>query len=83
MELHPDFRKSGCAVVGVSPDTAESHRRFAEKLEVPSVAERSAHDLTEKCGFGERKLYGKEYMGGDPVHRDRDARGDCRPGFPR
>lgn len=65
VELHPDFRKSGCAVVGVSPDTAESHRRFAEKLEVPfPLLSDPAHDLTEKCGFwGKKKLYGKEYMG--------------------
>ena len=65
VELFPDFDRAGCAVAGVSPDTADSHRRFTEKLGVPfPLLSDPAHELIEKCGFwAKKKLYGKEYMG--------------------
>jgi len=52
-------------VVGVSPDDNESHRRFAEKhgLSFPLLADPD-HKIISKYGvWGEKKNYGKIYMG--------------------
>ena len=52
-------------MAGVSPDSAESHRKFAEKLGVayPLLSD-SEKELIQACGFWvPRKMYGREYMG--------------------
>ncbi|MDR2352755.1 MAG: peroxiredoxin [Deltaproteobacteria bacterium] len=63
--LEPEFKKLGCKVVGVSPDSPESHDKFALKksLSVPLLSD-SEHKLLEKTGvWQKKKLYGREFMG--------------------
>ncbi len=53
------------AVIGVSPDDNTSHESFAEKhgLPFPLVAD-PEHKIIDKYGvWGEKKLYGKTFMG--------------------
>ncbi|MBI1755836.1 MAG: peroxiredoxin [Fimbriimonas ginsengisoli] len=65
-----DFRDrmqtfEGVSVLGVSPDTAASHRKFAAKfgLTFPLLAD-TGHLLAEACGvWVEKSLYGRTYMG--------------------
>ena len=38
-QLAPDFRKAGVEVIGVSPDSAESHARFRKRREILPLAE--------------------------------------------
>jgi peroxiredoxin Q/BCP len=55
----------GISVVGVSPDDAASHRRFAEKqrLNFPLIAD-TDHRLIQAYGvWGEKQMYGRSYMG--------------------
>ncbi len=59
------FEALNCRVVGVSPDSVESHRKFGEKLGIsfPLLSD-PEHVFIEICGFWKRKkMYGKEYMG--------------------
>lgn len=52
-------------MAGVSPDSAKSHRKFAEKLGVayPLLSD-SDKELLQACGFWVlKKMYGREYMG--------------------
>jgi len=52
-------------VAGISPDSPESHRKFAEKLGLafPLLSD-PGHGFIEACGFwAAKKMYGKEYMG--------------------
>jgi len=59
------FRKKGYSVVGVSPDSPASHRKFVEKydLKFDLIAD-EAKALCEACGvWGEKSMYGKKYMG--------------------
>jgi peroxiredoxin Q/BCP len=61
----PAFEALNCAVAGISPDSPESHRKFAEKLEIafPLLSDPD-HGFIEACGFwAAKKMYGKEYMG--------------------
>ncbi|MFZ4670171.1 MAG: thioredoxin-dependent thiol peroxidase [Microthrixaceae bacterium] len=53
------------AVVGISPDAPEKQERFDEKygLGFPLLADED-HAVAEKYGvWGEKKLYGRAYMG--------------------
>lgn len=55
----------GYAVVGVSPDTEASHRKFIEKqnLPFPLIAD-TDHRLAEEMGvWGEKSMYGRKYFG--------------------
>lgn len=57
--------EAGYAVVGVSKDSPESHRKFAQKfgLRFPLIADT---DLTLNQAFGvwqKKKMAGREYMG--------------------
>jgi len=59
------LRKHGYEVVGVSIDSQESHKRFAEKnsLPFPLISDSDKH-LVEAFGvWGEKKMAGRTYMG--------------------
>ena len=57
--------KQGFAVVGVSPDSEKSHKGFAGKfsLPFPLIADTSLKILNDYGVWGEKKMYGKSYMG--------------------
>jgi thioredoxin-dependent peroxiredoxin len=57
--------KKGFAVVGVSPDSEKSHKSFAEKytLPFPIIADTSKTILNDYGVWGEKKMYGKSFMG--------------------
>src|SRR3977135_2795946 len=92
-DLHAQFQKAGCAVLGVSRDSLRSHENFKAKMGFPFEL---LSDETEKvCGqFGVMKmknLYGKKVRGIERstfvLHRDRVLRREWRgqkvPGPPR
>jgi len=55
----------GFAVVGVSPDSEKSHKGFAGKysLPFPLIADSSKKIMNDYGVWGEKKMYGKSYMG--------------------
>ncbi len=55
----------GYDVVGVSPDTVRSHQGFIQKYELKfNLISDPDHIILEKYGvWGEKKMYGKSYMG--------------------
>jgi thioredoxin-dependent peroxiredoxin len=62
---YESFLKQGFAVVGVSPDSEKSHKKFAGKfsLPFPLIADTSLKILNDYGVWGEKKMYGKSYMG--------------------
>jgi peroxiredoxin Q/BCP len=63
--LIDDFKRSGAEVIGVSPDSPESHRKFREKygLGVRLLAD-EAREAAEAYGvWVEKSMYGRKYMG--------------------
>ena len=63
--LAPDFRKAGVEVIGVSPDSVESHQKFRKKYD---LAVRLAADADKAVAnaYGvwvEKSMYGRKYMG--------------------
>ena len=55
----------GFAVVGVSPDSEASHKRFIEKNMLPfTLISDPDHKLAEEMGvWGEKSMYGRKYFG--------------------
>jgi thioredoxin-dependent peroxiredoxin len=59
------FNRADVAVLGISPDGAEKHAKFAAKykLKFPLLSD-PAHAVMEKYGaWGEKTLYGKKTVG--------------------
>lgn len=62
-----DFKKAGAEVIGISPDSTDSHQKFRKKhdLEV-KLASDSDKSIAEAFGsWVEKSMYGKTYMGVD------------------
>ena len=57
--------EKGYEVLGVSPDSVESHRKFKEKfnLEFDLLADTEKEILQAYGAWGEKNMYGKKYMG--------------------
>ena len=59
------LQAKGYHVVGVSKDSVASHKKFAEKYELPFtlLADTSTQLLQTFGAWGEKKMYGKTVMG--------------------
>ena len=62
-DLLPKF--TGARVIGVSPDSVKSHRKFVDKFALTfTLLADEAHALADACGvWVEKSMYGKKYMG--------------------
>jgi len=62
---YSELRKQGYAVIGVSVDDANSHNKFITKYELPfPLIADTDKKLVEQFGvWGEKKMYGRSYMG--------------------
>jgi peroxiredoxin Q/BCP len=63
--LAPDFKKAGVEVIGISPDSPESHQKFAKKYEL-KVRLAADADKAVANAYGvwvEKSMYGRKYMG--------------------
>lgn len=60
--------KNGIRVLGVSPNDSLSHQKFRAKFDLPfTLLSDPDHTIINAYGvWGEKKLYGREYMG---LHR--------------
>ena len=61
----PKFSKLDAVILGVSPDSVESHRKFAEKYKLPfSLLSDEKKEVCDKYSvWQEKSMYGKKYMG--------------------
>jgi len=62
---YDDLRKAGYEVIGVSADSTTSHQKFIAKQNLPfNLIADTDKKLSETFGtWGEKSLYGKQYMG--------------------
>ncbi|MDP2593770.1 MAG: thioredoxin-dependent thiol peroxidase [bacterium] len=60
-----DFATIGVVVLGVSTDTVASHKKFAEKFELPFtlLADVNKEVVGAYGVFGEKKMMGRAFMG--------------------
>lgn len=61
----PDFSGTGSVILGVSPDDVDSHRKFHAKHALPfPLLSDPDHAVADAYGaWGEKRMYGKKYMG--------------------
>jgi peroxiredoxin Q/BCP len=60
-----ELKKLGVAVLGVSPDSGESHTKFAKKYRLPFtlLSDPDRKVMTKYGAFGEKTMYGKKTTG--------------------
>ena len=64
-ELYPQFMGKGAAVIGISKDTAASHKKFEEKYGLPFIllADPEKETIRAYDVWKEKNMYGKATMG--------------------
>ncbi len=64
-ELYPRFKEKNAVILGVSKDTAASHKKFEEKCGLPFVllSDTDKAVIMAYDAWKEKKLYGKVSMG--------------------
>ena len=62
---HKDFDKMNAQILGVSPDSPESHCTFVDKKNLTiTLLSDTDHKVLDQYGvWQKKKMYGKEYMG--------------------
>lgn len=64
-EYMPDFSKSDAVILGISPDTVKSHKKFTEKygLKFTLLADPEKKAISAYDVWGLKKFMGREYEG--------------------
>jgi peroxiredoxin Q/BCP len=60
-----DFKKQNTVIIGVSPDSLKSHKKFKEKhdLTINLLSDTNKEALEAYGVWQKKKMYGREYMG--------------------
>ncbi len=84
-DTFPNFKKSKAVVIGISPDSVESHKKFADKFELPFVLLSDVNKkVLEKYGvWKEKSMYGRKYMGVEITTVLIDEKGIVRKIYPK
>jgi thioredoxin-dependent peroxiredoxin len=81
--LAPQFQKAGVLVIGISPDSVESHRKFQRKHGL-SLRLGADEDKAVAEAYGvwvEKSMYGRRYMGVERATFLIDAKGRIARGW--
>lgn len=64
-DQNEQFKEIGTAVIGISPDPIEKHRKFTEKHQLPfTLLADTEHETAKAYGVWQlKKTFGKEYWG--------------------
>ena len=64
-ERYPDFLEKGAEIIGVSKDSVESHRKFADKynLKFTLLSDTEKNIIQSYDVWKEKNMYGKKSMG--------------------
>ena len=81
----PKFGKMKAEIIGVSADSVESHKKFAEKYNLPfNLLSDEKKEVIEKYGvWKEKNMYGRKYMGIERTTFIIDANGKIGKIFPK
>jgi len=81
----PNFKKLKAVVIGISPDSAASHKKFEDKYELPFILlSDDKKQVVKKYGvWKEKSMYGKKYMGVERTTFIIDEQGKILKIFPK
>lgn len=59
------LKKKGISILGISPDTVASHKKFETRYDLPyPLISDAGHKIIDAYGvWGEKQLFGRKYMG--------------------
>ncbi len=68
-EVFKEFKTLGVMVFGVSKDSPKSHKKFAEKYQLPFtlLSDKETTMIQAYGAWKEKSMYGKKYMGIDRI----------------
>ncbi len=83
-DVYKDFKRQGVTVFGVSKDTPKSHKKFAEKYNLPfTLLSDPTMEMMDKYGaFVEKKMYGKVVRGTNRITYVVDPEGKIAAAYP-
>ncbi|MCW8811143.1 MAG: thioredoxin-dependent thiol peroxidase [Ignavibacteriaceae bacterium] len=81
----PKFGKMKAEIIGISADSVESHKKFAQKYKLPfNLLSDEKKEVIKKYGvWQEKSMYGKKYMGIVRTTFIIDSSGKIRKIFPK
>ncbi|GMU96948.1 MULTISPECIES: thioredoxin-dependent thiol peroxidase [Ignavibacterium] len=84
-DTFPEFNNVDAVILGVSPDSVSSHKKFAEKYKLPfRLLADEDKKVIEKYGvWKEKSMYGKKYMGVERTTFVIDPDGRIKKIFPK
>jgi peroxiredoxin Q/BCP len=84
-DTFPKFKSVDAVILGVSPDSVSSHKKFAEKYNLPfRLLADEDKKVVEKYGvWKEKSMYGKKYMGVERTTFIIDPDGKIKKIFPK
>lgn len=80
-----EIEETGAVVLGVSPDSVESHRKFSQKYELnfPLLSDTEKKAVQSYGVWKEKSLYGRKYMGVERTTFIIDEQGKISEIFPK
>ena len=84
-DAHRELERVGAVVLGVSPDSLESHRKFKKKQDLPyRLLSDEGHRLADAFGVWKQKsMYGLKFMGIERTTVIIDRKGRVARIFPK
>jgi peroxiredoxin Q/BCP len=84
-DAFPRFGNIDAVVLGVSPDSLESHRKFKKKFELPyKLLVDEDHRLADAFGvWAKKSMFGHKYMGNERTTVIIDGKGRVAKVFPK
>lgn len=81
----PQFKKIDAVIIGVSPDSVASHKKFQQKYSLPfTLLSDESKEVVEKYGvWKEKSMYGRKYMGVERTTIIIDKKGAVRKIYPK
>ena len=84
-DAFPRFSQTDARIIGVSPDSVESHRKFKAKYNLPfELLADEKHSLADAFGvWKEKSMYGRKFMGIERTTVLVDEKGAIRGLWPK
>jgi peroxiredoxin Q/BCP len=84
-DLKAEFEQAGAVILGVSPDSVDSHGKFITKhgLNFPLLSDPDAKVASKYGVWKEKRMYGRTYMGIERTTFVIDKEGTIRKIFPK
>ena len=81
----PRFKKDDVIVLGMSPDSYQSHAKFADKFDLPFIllSDEKKEILQKYDVWKEKSMYGRKYMGVERTTIIIDEKGIVRKIYPK